>query len=50
MLNYEFLEKRLRLVSPSHLRHDFSRKISHVIFYKQTKFHYLNAFTCWDTG
>ena len=34
MLNFDFLEKGLEMVSPSHFENDFSRKSgSHVIFY-----------------
>ena len=45
MVNFDFLEKGLVIVSKPHFVNDFSRKLSHVIFYQLTKFDYLIAFT-----
>ena len=33
MLNFDFLEKGLGIVSPSHLVYEFSKKMFQVIFY-----------------
>ena len=41
MLNFDFLEKGLGIVSPPHFAYDFSRKMFHVIFYYLNKFHWL---------
>ena len=44
MLNFDFLEKSLGIVSSPNFVYGFSRKnVSHVIFYKLTKFCYLIA-------
>ena len=44
MLNFDFLEKSLGIVSSPHFLYGFSRKnVSHAIFYKLTKFCYLIA-------
>ena len=49
MLNFDFSEKGLEIVSPPHFVYDFSTKnVSHVIFDHFTKFNYLIAFTSWD--
>ena len=44
-LHKAFLENSLEVASPPHFVH-FSRKLFLVIFYYQTKFHCLIAFTC----
>ena len=46
MLNFNFSEKDLGLVSPPCFRHDFLRKMSLML----TKFHFLIAFTSRDAG
>ena len=51
MLNFDFLEIGLGVVTSPHFVYDFTRKnISHAIFYKLTKFDYLIAFSSWDIG
>ena len=50
MLNFNFPEKGLRLVSPPHCVWFFKKNFYHVTFYKLTKFHCLIAFTSRDTG
>ena len=46
MVNFDFLEKGLGIVSPPHLVCHFPKKnVSHVIFYQLIKFHCLIAFT-----
>ena len=37
-LNFDFMEKGLGIVFPTHFVYDFSRKIYHIIFYRLTKF------------
>ena len=46
ILNFEFLEKGLGIVSPPHFAF-FQEKFHHVIFYSQTKFHCQIAFSLW---
>ena len=51
MLNFNFSEKVLALVSPLHISHIFFNKnASHVTFYYLTKFNCLIAFTSKDIG
>ena len=50
MLNFDFLEKSLGIVSPPHFVYDFSRKMFHDIFCLLTKFHCIIAFTSGDIG
>ena len=45
MLNFDFLDKSLGIVSPAHFVYDFSKHIPDVIFYQLTKFHCLVALT-----
>ena len=49
MLNFDFLEKGLGIVSPPHVLYDISRKMF-VMLYQLIKFHCLIAFTSWDIG
>ena len=41
---FDFLEKDLGLISPTHFANNFSRKM-YMRFYQLTKFHCPNAFT-----
>ena len=53
MLNVNFSQKGLGLVSPPHFVYDFSKKkknVSRVTYYQLTKFHCLIAFTSRDIG
>ena len=45
MLNFDFLENGLGIVSPSRFVYDSSKKICHVMIYELTTFHCLIAFT-----
>ena len=45
MLNFDFLEKGLGIVSRPHFVHDFSRKIFLMLYSTLTKFHSLIGFT-----
>ena len=38
MLNFDFLEKGLGIVSPPHFLYGFLKNVSHVIFYLLAKF------------
>ena len=44
MLNFDFLEKDLEIVSPPHFVYDFSRKI----FLKLCSINWPGFFTSWD--
>ena len=49
MLNFNFSEKGLGLVSPPYFVYEFSKKnVSYATFYSLTKFHFLIAFTSRD--
>ena len=49
MLNCDFLEKGLGIVSPSHFVHDFQKKGSYVVLlYYLCEFHCLIAFTFYE--
>ena len=51
MLNFNFSENGLGLLSSPHFVYGFSRKnVSHVTFYYLTKFHCLIFFTSRDIG
>ena len=51
MLNFDFLEKDLGIVSSPHFVYNFTRKnVSHDKSYQLTRFHCLIAFTSWDIG
>ena len=51
MLNFNFIEKVLGLVSPPYYVYDFSRNnVTQLVFYFLIKFHFLIAFTSRDMG
>ena len=50
MLNCDFLEKGLGMVSPSHFVYDFSRKMFLMLNSELIKFRCLIAFTSGDIG
>ena len=51
MLNFNFSEKGLGLVSPPYFGYDFFKKnVFHVTFFELTKFHCLIAFISQDIG
>ena len=50
MLNFDFSEKGLAIVSPPSFVYEFSRKMFLIIFYYISKFHCLIAFTSGDIG
>ena len=50
MLNFDFIEKGLGIVSLPRFVYDFSKNVSRGIFYLQTKLNYLIPFTSWDNG
>ena len=50
MLNLNFPEKGLGLVSPPHFVYNFSRKMFLILYSTNTKYHCLIAFTSRDIG
>ena len=50
MVNLNFPEKALGLVSPPHFVYNFSRKMFLILYSTNTKYHCLIAFTSRDIG